>query len=334
MEELIECVANFSEGKDQKVIDSIASAINRVKGGKLLHWDSGMAANRTVFTFAGSSEAVISAAFEGAKVAAQLIDMRKHQGEHPRIGALDVCPFIPISGISKSELLPKVDEFAKRLWIELGIPVFLYEDSASSEERKALADHRKGNYEALEERLKSGKWKADYGIDFNAKSGGTVCGVRDFLVAYNINLSTKDVMIAKKIAYSIRQSGWPASIGTDEERNDAKRLTAVKAIGWYIGDFDRVQISINLSDYHKTPLWKVFMSCVELAEAFGTSVSGSELIGLIPLEAALDCGKYFLGHADATENELIQSFIKGLGLDELSPFNPQERILEYRMANE
>ncbi|MAY82763.1 MAG: glutamate formimidoyltransferase [Flavobacteriales bacterium] len=332
MEELVECVPNFSEGRDQITIAAIERAIKAVNGVYLLHTDSGVAANRTVYTFVGSAEAVIEAAFQGAKVAAEMIDMEYHGGEHPRMGALDVCPFVPISGISKKQLIPMVEKFGKRLNEELGIPVFFYEDSAKKKERRNLANHRSGGYEQLEERMKK-SWKADIGKEFNPTTGGTVCGVRDFLLAFNMNLTTKSVAVGKEIAYSLRESGWPKSKSKNAMAKRALRLKAVKSIAWHISDFDKVQVSVNLIDYHTTPLWKVFESCKMLAEESGTEVSGAELIGLVTLEAILDCGKHFNKDANATEAELVQSAIETLGLDELAPFDPQKRILEYRMKS-
>ncbi len=309
---------------------AISQAISSVQHVKLLHRDSGEAANRTVFTFAGPSDAVIEAAFLAAKIASEKIDMRIQHGEHPRIGALDVCPFVPILGISIEELLPKVDAFAKRVSEELNIPVFLYEESASALERKNLANHRKGEYEQLEARMRERSWVADYGDNFNPRSGGMVCGVRNFLLAYNINLQSSDLSIAKKIAYCIRESGWPKSMLHQAEAKHAIRLKAVKSIAWYIEDFKKIQVSINLTNFRETPLWKVHESCKELAIQFGTVVSGSELIGLIPLEAILECGKHYHPNAKtATNEELISFSIKELGLDELEEFIPEERILEY-----
>lgn len=330
MEQLIECVPNFSEGRDLQVIQAIEKAIRSVDGVYLLHTDSGVAANRTVYSFTGTPEAVIEAAFQGAKVAAEMIDMRYHGGQHPRMGALDVCPFVPIKGISKKELIPMVEKFGKRLSEELNIPVFFYEDSAKKRERKNLANHRSGGYEELEQRMKK-SWKADIGKKFNPKSGGTVCGVRGFLLAFNINLTTKSVAIGKEVAYSLRESGWPKSRRDNHLARRSLFLRAVKSIAWHISDFDKVQVSVNLIDYHTTPLWKVFESCKSLAEESGTSVSGSELIGLIPLDAILECGRHYNDNEDATDADLIQSVIEELGLNELAPFEPHRRILEYRM---
>jgi glutamate formiminotransferase/formiminotetrahydrofolate cyclodeaminase len=332
VDQLIECVPNFSEGRNQNTLNAIRDAIESVDGVTLLHQDSGEAANRTVYTFAGNPEAVIDAAFEAAKVASELIDMSNQKGEHPRIGALDVCPFVPIKGITKEELLPLVEQFAKRLNEELFIPVFMYEESARTAERRNLSNHRLGSYEGLKEKMDTHRWASDYGATFNPKSGGTVCGVRNFLLAYNINLETKDLMLAKRIAYSLRESAWPKSLSYELEANNALKLKAVKAIAWYIEDFDKVQVSINLTNFQQTPLWKVYEACKGLATQFGTEVSGSELIGLIPLNALLDCGKFYHKNPeDATEKELIQSSIKGLGLSDISPFKAEDRVLEYQL---
>lgn len=330
MEQLIECIPNFSEGRNQQTLDSIAQAIQSVKGVKLLHQDSGRAANRTVFTFAGQAESVIEAAFRAAEVAVSEIDMRQQQGEHPRIGALDVCPFVPLNGITVEELLPKVNAFSRRLYNELNIPVFLYEESAQSEVRKNLATHRIGEYEGLAQRINEGSWLPDFGHAFNPRTGGTVCGVRNFLLAYNINLKTDDLKIGKMIAYCLRASGWPKSLIEKEEAKWALGLEAVKSIGWYIEDFNKVQVSVNLTNFKQTPLWKVHESCRELALKFGTEVTGAELIGLIPQEALLDCGKHYHSNAqNATDKELISIAIERLGLNELEEFNVEKRVLEY-----
>lgn len=330
MDQIIECVPNFSEGKDPEIINSIADAIHSIEGVKLLHIDSGEAANRTVYTFAGEVDAVIEAAYQAAQVATEKIDMRKQKGEHPRIGALDVCPFIPISGITIQELIPKVNAFASRLNTNLGIPIYLYEESSRNADRRNLAQHRLGGYEALEKRISSGEWLPDLGKDFNAKSGGTVCGVRKFLLAFNVNIANKQLEIAKMIAYSLRESGWPEKLKDQKESKFAKHLAAVKAIAWYIKDFDKVQVSINLSDFEITPLWKVFEECKELATKYGAEVTGSELIGLIPLKAILECGAHFHpAGIKATNEELISFSIKELGLNELEDFNPNQRILDY-----
>ena len=330
MNRIIECVPNFSEGRNEITIAAIAAAIKSVHGVKLLHQDSGKAANRTVFTFAGKLEAVFEAAFMAIKVAAELIDMRKHKGEHPRIGACDVCPFVPISGISIEELIPYVEEFASSVYHELNIPIFYYEYSATSEKRRNLGNHRIGNYEGLKERLASGKWLTDLGETFNATSGGCVIGARQFLVAYNINLKSKDANIAQEIAYDLRTLGRPIKEEGKKTVYIPGKLKAVKAIGWYIEDFKIAQVSINLIDFNITSISLVFEGTKEIAANYAVEVSGSELIGLIPLQALLEAGKYYHPNATkATEQQLIESAIKGLGLGDLKPFDAQQRILEY-----
>lgn len=333
MNRIIECVPNFSEGRNQKTIAAIAAAIKSVHGVKLLHQDSGKAANRTVYTFAGELEAVFEAAFMAIKVASELIDMRQHTGEHPRIGACDVCPFVPISGIEVEQLTPYVEEFANAVHQEFDIPIFYYEYSASSEKRKNLGNHRIGNYEGLEQRMKSGKWLADLGKTFNAKNGGCVIGARHFLVAYNINLKTKDANIAQEIAYDLRTLGRPVKKEGEKTFYIPGKLKAVKAIGWYIEDFRIAQVSINLIDFNTTSLGQVYDSTKEIAANYSVELSGSELIGLIPLKAILAAGRHYHHKpANATDEELIESAIKGLGLNDLKSFNPQQRILEYVLA--
>jgi glutamate formiminotransferase/formiminotetrahydrofolate cyclodeaminase len=323
MASLIECVPNFSEGINKDTIKAIANAIEGVEGVKLLHQDSGEAANRTVFTFAGEADAVIEAAYQAISVAVDKIDMQQQKGEHPRIGACDVCPFIPITGIQKEELNTKVKDFARRVNKDFGIPIYLYEYSAMSMDRSNLASHRIGNYEALEERIAKQIWSPDIGESFNAKSGGMVCGVRDFLVAYNINLDTKDVELAKNIAGLIRESG-------NKKNNNKGLLKKVKAIGWYISDFDKCQVSINLTDYKTTSLYEVFETTKEVAKQFGVKVTGSELIGLIPKEALILSGKKYLSNSpNATDEDLIMSSIEALGLSEIKPFEVKKRLLEY-----
>jgi glutamate formiminotransferase/formiminotetrahydrofolate cyclodeaminase len=328
MASLIECIPNFSEGQNEPTIKAIAQAITAEKGAFLLHQDTGYAANRTVFTYAGTTKAIFEATFRALKVATEKIDMRFHRGEHPRIGVCDVCPFVPISGISSEELIPLVHDFAQKVNRELDIPVYLYEQSASSEERRNLARHRVGNYEALQKRIESRSWLPDFGT-YNPKSGGTVMGVRNFLVAYNINLSTMDPAIAREIAYDLRELGRPIAREKGRTIYKAGILKKVKAIGWYIEDFKKVQVSINLTDYQQTPLHKVYETTQELAAKYGTEISGSELIGLIPLEAILQSGRYFSKKETANEEELIQTAVKHLGLDDIKPFEYNKRILEY-----
>ncbi len=334
MKNLIECIPNFSEGQDPKVIKALAHAIQSVEGVYLLHQDTGFAAHRTVFTFAGEANAVIEAAYRAIKLAHEQINMRKHQGEHPRIGACDVCPFVPISGISQAELIPLVNQLAARLHQDFKMPIFFYEENASSIFRRNLARHRIGNYEALEKRMNSQEWPADLGKQFHPTFGGLVMGVRNFLVAYNINLNTQDAKLAQEIAYDLRELGRPLEVVKGKKTFKAGELKYVKAIGWYIKDFERAQVSINLTNYQKTPLHQVFESCKKIAARYDLSVTGSELIGLIPKEALITAGKYFNERANATEKELIESAVEALGLSEFKPFEVRKRVLEYVLEDQ
>ncbi len=341
---LLECVPNFSEGRRKEVIDRIVEAIDSVEGITLLDVEPGAATNRTVVTFVGEPEAVVEAAFRGIKTAAELIDMRQHKGEHPRIGAADVCPFVPVTGITIEEAVKLAHQLAKRVWEELKIPVYLYEYAATCEERKKLENIREGQYEGLPQKLKDPRWKPDYGEPvFNPKSGATVIGVRDFLIAYNINLNTKDRRLAHEIALNIRERGRlkrdaQGNIVRDEQGNPIRvpgRLKAVKAVGWYIEEYGCAQVSINLTNYKITPLYKVFETVCEEAQKLGLRVTGSEIVGLVPKEAIIETGKYFLRKqgksAGYPEEELIEIAIKSLGLNEVADFNPDEKIIEYRV---
>ncbi|GIW23223.1 MAG: hypothetical protein KatS3mg068_2230 [Candidatus Sericytochromatia bacterium] len=345
MKKLIECVPNFSEGRNKQIIEQIINEIKSVEKVKLLDFDSGKATNRTVVTFVGEPDNVIEAAFLSIKKASELIDMSKHSGEHPRMGATDVCPLIPISNISIEEAVEYSHKLAKRVADELNIPVYLYEYSASIEERKNLANIRKGEYEGLEEKLKDPKWKPDYGkAEFNKKSGATVIGVRDFLIAYNINLNTKSVRKANSIAFDIREKGRIKRIGNpitgeivkDEFGNpvwEPGSLKKVKAIGWFIDEYNIAQVSMNITDYKTTPLHIAFEETVNKANQRGIRVTGSEIVGMVPLEVILDAGKYFLKKQGrslgVTEEELIHIAVKSLGLDELYKFEPEKKIIEY-----
>lgn len=330
MKQIIECVPNFSEGSNTLIIDALKEVIATVDGVKLLHVDSGKAANRTVFTYAGELNVVFKATYKAIQLAVEQIDMRSQKGEHPRIGACDVCPFVPISGISLEELIPLVNSFAQKVSSDFKLPIFLYEESASIQQRKNLANHRVGNYEALEKRMYNQEWLPDFGKHFNAKSGGTVMGARNFLVAYNINLASTDVQLAKEIAYDIRELGRPLKVTKGGKRAFKKGLLKkVKAIGWYIDDFKKAQVSINLTDYKTTSLHEVFETAKELALQYNTSVTGSELIGLIPKEAILQTGQLYHKNDHASEKELIQLAIDELGLSELYFFDPNKRILEF-----
>jgi len=343
MERIVECVPNFSEGRDRNVIDAIAKEIEQTEGVMLLDVDPGQATNRTVITFIGSPEAVKKAAFKAIRKAAELIDMSKHKGEHPRIGATDVCPFVPVSGVTMEDCVQLARDLGRRVGDELGIPVYLYEEAATRPERRNLADIRKGEYEGLPEKLKDPEWKPDFGPDkFNPKTGATVIGAREFLIAYNVNLNTRDRKLAHEIALNLRESGRAKRDAERENhpRRNGKaikipgRLKAVKAVGWYIEEYGQAQVSYNITNYKITPVHRVFEeTCVE-AEKLGLRVTGSELVGLIPLNALLEAGRYFLQKQGKStgvpEEELIHIAVKSLGLDDLGEFDPYKKIIEYR----
>lgn len=341
---LVECIPNFSEGQDEDVIASIATSIRSVEGVKLLHIDPGYSAHRTVMTFAGDVEAVCEAAFQGIKTATQLIDMRKHKGTHPRMGATDVCPLVPISGISVEELLPYAEALGKRIASELGVPIYLYEESATAPHRKNLANIRAGEYEGFKEKIRQADWEPDFGLPyFNAKSGQTVLGVRDFLLAYNLNLNTTDVKLANAIAFDIREIGRvKKKKGKIQRDKDGKALRipgsckSLKAIGWYIEEYKKAQVSTNLTNIHVCSVHQAFEAAKLSAEKRGVEITGSELIGLIPLACLKEAGMFYAnrkGKKLKQEQELIDLAIKELGLDELGPFDPQKRILEYVWEN-
>lgn len=332
---LLECVPNFSEGRDPIIIQHITDAIKSVEGVNLLDIDPGKATNRTVVTFIGAPEAVVEAAFRGIQKAAELIDMSLHEGEHPRMGATDVCPLIPIAGISMEETIPLAHQLAERVGRELNIPVYLYEAAATKPERKNLAFLRAGEYESLPEKLRNPTWKPDYGpTEFNAKTGATVIGARDFLIAYNVNLSTTSVQIANEIAFDMREKGRPRE---GEKERIPGALKYVKAIGWYIEEYGCAQVSMNLTNIWETPIHVAFETCVMMAKKYNVQVTGSELIGMIPLQAMLEAGKYFLRKqqksVDISEAKMVEFTIKSLGLDDLTPFDPHQKIIEYRMRN-
>ncbi|HPE77075.1 MAG TPA: glutamate formimidoyltransferase [Draconibacterium sp.] len=348
MKKIIECVPNFSEGRNMAVIKEITNAIESVGGIILLNVDPGFATNRTVVTFVGSPEDVVEAAFRGIKKAAEVIDMKVQTGEHPRFGATDVCPLIPVSNISMEETVAFARKLAERVGRGLEIPVFCYEYAAFSEERKSLANCRFGQYEGLKNRMESEKWKPDFGPskwgENAAKSGATAIGARNFLVAYNINLDTKSVRLANSIAYDVRESGRikregdPVSgkIVFDENGKQVRipgTLKKTRAIGWYIEEYGIAQVSMNLTDINITPVHIAFEEVCERARFYGVNVTGSELIGLIPLKSMLEAGRYFLQKnqlsTEISNEKIIQTAINSMGLNELALFDPKERIIEY-----
>ncbi len=345
MAPLIECVPNFSEGRDPELIRRITDRIQSVEGATLLHVDRGVATNRTVVTFAGAPEPVLEAAFRAIQIAAELIDMRLHRGEHPRMGATDVCPLVPLAGISLEQTAALARRLAERVGGELGIPVFLYEAAQPDPARRNLSVIRAGEYEGLPEKLHRPEWRPDFGpAEFIPRSGATVIGARDFLIAYNVNLNTTSTRRANAIAFDVREIGRPKREGnpitgrilTDTAGQTVMipgSLKAVKAIGWYIEEYGIAQVSMNLTDISLTPLHLAFDEVCRRAEARGVRVTGSELVGLVPRSALLDAGRYFLRKqhrsTGVAEAELIRIAVKSLGLDELAPFHPDERIIEY-----
>ena len=345
MQQLIECVPNFSEGNDLTIIKQITDQIESVDGVRLLNVDPGKATNRTVVTMVGQPEAVIEAAFRAIKKAGELIDMSKHKGEHPRMGATDVCPLIPIANISMEETAIFAQQLAKRVGEQLDLPVYLYESAQPNKERNNLSIIRAGEYEGFAKKILLPEWKPDFGpAIFDAKRGATVIGARDFLVAYNVNLNTTSTRRANAIAFDIREAGRVkrenGKIVNDEHGNPVNipgSLKSVKAIGWFIEEYGIAQISINLTNINVTPVHIAFDEACKKANDRGMRVTGSELVGLIPLKAMTDAGKYFLNKQQrsigVSEKELIKIAIKSMGLDELSPFNPEERIIEYMLAN-
>jgi glutamate formiminotransferase/formiminotetrahydrofolate cyclodeaminase len=349
MKQLIECVPNFSEGHDLHIIKQITDQIESVEGIRLLNVDPGKATNRTVVTFVGEPEAVVEAAVRAIKIAGELIDMSKHKGEHPRMGATDVCPLIPVSNISMEETAKYAIKLGERVGKELNIPVYLYEHAQSKKERNNLSVIRAGEYEGFFKKIKSPGWAPDFGPgEYDAKRGATVIGAREFLVAYNINLNTTSVRRANSIAFDVREAGRVKREGdplTGKIVNgaDGKPITipgtlkSVKAIGWFIEEYGIAQISMNLTNTNITSVHKAFEEVSKSAQERGIRVTGSELVGLIPLKCLLDAGKYFLEKQQRStgipEKELIKIAVKSLGLDELGPFKPEERIIEYLLKD-
>lgn len=345
MTPIIECVPNFSEGRRPEVIEAIAQAIRQVDGVRLLDVDPGKATNRTVMTMAGAPDRVIEAAFQAIRTAATLIDMRHHTGEHPRMGATDVCPLIPISGITMEETAAFAHQLGQRVGKELGIPVYMYESAATREERKNLATIRAGEYEGFAKKMESPDWAPDYGPKtFNETAGATVIGARDFLIAYNVNLNTRSERRANSVAFDIREKGRVKRKGnpvTGEIIRDANgepvreegMCRGVKAIGWYIAEYGIAQVSMNITDTNLTSLHAAFDACLQSALLRGMRVTGSELVGLVPLQVMLDAGRHYLGRQGLSQGvsdaELIHIAVKSMGLDELTPFHPEKKIIEY-----
>lgn len=347
--QLIECVPNFSEGVNLDIIKQITDEVESVEGVRLLNVDPGKATNRTVVTFVGEPGRVIEAAFLAIKKAGELIDMSKHKGEHPRMGATDVCPLIPIANISMEETTEYAKQLAKRVGEELGIPAYLYEYAQADKKRNNLSVIRAGEYEGFFKKIKLPEWKPDFGPqEFDAKRGATVIGARDFLIAYNVNLNTTSTRRANSIAFDVREAGRVMREGDpingkiiNDENGKPKSipgsLKSVKAIGWYIEEYGIAQISMNLTNIEVTPLHKAFDEVCTKAAERGMRVTGSELVGLVPLKAMLDAGKYFLlkqqRSVGVSEKELVKIAVKSMGLSELSPFIPEERIIEYLLKD-
>lgn len=349
MQKLIECVPNFSEGRDRNIIRQITSAIESADGVSLLDVDPGASTNRTVVTFVGSPEAAVEAAFRGIQKAAELIDMRKQKGAHPRMGATDVCPFIPVSNVSWEEAIECAHKLGKRVADELKIPVYLYEKAAKSPARSNLSIIRAGEYEGFAEKIKDPAWKPDFGpAVFNEKAGATVIGAREFLVAYNVNLNTKAVRRANSVAFDVREQGrFKTEDGTPQGKKvlDAKgepvripgMLKHVKAIGWFVEEYGIAQVSINLTNIEETPLHAAFDACVESANKRGLRVTGSEIVGMVPKKSLIDAGRYFLRKQKwsegASEEELIDMAVRSMGLSELKPFEPKEKVIEFKIES-
>ena len=340
---LVECVPNFSEGRDRKVIDAIADAVRSVAGVQLLDVDPGAATNRTVFTFAGSPESVLEAAFQAIRKGTELIDMRRHKGEHARQGACDVCPFVPISGVTMAECVDLSRKLARRVGEELGIPVYLYAEAAARPERVRLPDIRAGEYEALERKLAETEWRPDFGpAEFNAKAGATTIGARGFLIAYNVNLNTTSVRLAKEIAFAIRETGRLKKDGKGDKILGAggkpERIPGifkgVQATGWLIPEYHRAQVTINILDVEVSPLHQVYDACCDLAGKLGCRVTGSEVVGMVPKGVLLQAGRYFLkkqgASTAATDEELVRAAVLSLGLADVASFDPAKKVIEER----
>lgn len=348
MPRIVECVPNFSEGRDPARIARITAAIEAVPGATLLDVDPGAATNRTVVTFTGEPEAVLEAAFQAIRTAAEVIDMRSHKGEHARMGATDVCPFVPVAGVTMEDCARLAERLGERVGRELKIPVYLYERAAKSERRRNLADVRAGEYEGLAQKLADPAWRPDFGpAEFGVsqqRSGATVIGARQFLIAWNFNLNTRDAARAHDVAITLREKGRQARDGQGRALKDADgnklrqpgRLQATKCVGWYIPEYRRAQISMNLTDHHVTPMAEAFDAAVEEAARVGLRVTGAELVGLVPLEALLEAGRHYLAKqgrcTGQSEAELLETAVQSMGLSELYPFKSEEKVIDYRVA--
>lgn len=344
MKQIVECVPNFSEGRDEKTINAIAESIRTVGAVKLLSVEPDKDYNRTVVTFVGEPAVVVEAAYRATKSAAELIDMQNHRGEHPRIGAVDVVPFVPVSNVTMEQCVQLANEYAKRVSVDFKIPIYLYESAARTPERRNLATIRKGEYEGLAEKLHDPAWKPDYGSsEFNAKSGATVTGARKFLIAYNVNLDSPDATLAQEIALRIRESGRQSKNAAGEIMRNEKgepvkvpgTLKAAKAMGVFLERFNIAQVSINLVDYETTPPHVAFEEVKKQALSLGCHATGSEIVGLTPLNALLMAGRYFAGSEEKkkspTEKELVALAIDKLGLSQLEPFDPAKKVIDYML---
>ena len=331
---MIECVPNISEGRNNRIVEKLSEVVEKTSGVKLLHVDSGFDTNRTVFTLAGMPEVIEAAVFSLVQQAVRSIDMRKHRGSHPRIGAVDVIPLIPLDPVKTGACITMSHGLAERIWRELEVPVYLYGKAAGSPHRVRLPDIRKGQYEALKEKMEHDAWKPDYGNRFNEKSGATVIGVRDFMLAYNVNLDTTAVQKARYIAGRIRSSGYTE---IDQSGEVLKRTPGIlpfcQADGWYLPEYGYCQVTMNLHNLSVTGFHHAFEAVKRMAEALGVGVRGSELIGMTPLAALTETGRYYLQDKDASDKEAIEEAVRSLGLNDSAPFDPNRRIVEYRLAD-
>lgn len=353
MKQLIECVPNFSEGRNMEVIRQITEVIEKAEGVKLLDVDPGATTNRTVVTFVGTPEEVVETAVAVIAKAKELIDMRNHHGDHPRFGATDVCPLVPVSNITMEETAQYARKLAERVGNELGVPVYCYENAAFEEKRRNLANCRQGEYEALKDRIGTAEWKPDFGPtvfdESVAKSGATAVGARDFLIAVNYNLNTTSTRRANAIAFDVREKGRPQREGnpiTGKIMKDANgnpinipgTLKGTKAIGWYIAEYGIAQVSMNITNTNATPLHVAFDEVCEKAAARGIRVTGAEIVGLVPKKTLIDAGCYYLQKQRRSlgidEREIIKIAVKSMGLDDLKPFNPEEKVIEYLLEKD